>query len=152
MSSEFKKGSPESPPQLAIQNASETDVGDILSIQSQRVVTPEMVTEKPTVEEDGFLVYPISPLELTSLLQDTEHYVVKIAKQGHKTLGYLISYDMRRWEVIHPDWFSRLNATQNDKTLLRNERVLYGRHIAVDTHAISQNIGRALLDSTLQGG
>ncbi len=137
-------------PKPIIQNASEADVADILSTQSQKIIIPEAEAEKQTAEETGFLIYPISAEDLKSLLENNESCLIKVAKEENKTVGYLISYDMKEWEATHPDWFFRLNISDEDRTSLRNERVLYGRHIVVDEHTTTSGVGKELLDSILQ--
>ncbi len=135
---------------LNIQNASSKDIENILAIQSQKVIIPERKVERQEAEEGGFLVYPVSAEELAKILEDNENHIIKIAKESDKVAGYIISYDMVEWEKTHADWFSRLDASNEDRILLKNERVLYGRHIAVDEHATTSGVGKELLDSTLQ--
>ncbi|TSC73665.1 MAG: hypothetical protein G01um101444_486 [Parcubacteria group bacterium Gr01-1014_44] len=150
MNNELLKNNPEMSPRPSIQNASSEDAENILTIQSQKIIVPEQKAERQEAEEGGFLIYPVSAEELAQILEDNENHIIKIAKESDKVVGYIISYDMTEWEKTHTDWFSKLDASGEDKTSLRNEKVLYGRHIAVDEHATSSGVGKELLDSTLQ--
>ncbi len=151
MVNEFVKNGHEIISEPQVENAAQADIDAISSIQSERLIIPETNLDKSKTEEGGFLVYPISNEELEELIRDGMSHMVKVAKLENKTVGYIISYDMKAWEAIHPDWFSRLQATTEEKTLLKNQPVLYGRHIAVDQHVnTSSKIGQKLLNATLE--
>jgi GNAT superfamily N-acetyltransferase len=150
MSSEFLKNSQEIVPRPIIEDASVEDIENILTIQSQKIIIPEEEMAKPGVEESGFLVYPITNEELGEVVIDKENYIVKVAKENERTIGYIISYDMAEWEATHPNWFSRFKTTADYKELLKKRKVLYGRHIAVDENISTPGVGKDLLDFTLQ--
>lgn len=137
-------------PKVTVADASEIDIEDILSIQSQRIIIPEADVKKQNLEKTGFLIYPTSADDLKRMLEDDRNHLIKVAKEKNKTVGYLISYDMKQWELLHPDWFSRLCASEDDKKLIKDEKGLYGRHVAVDEHVNISDVGKELLDSTLQ--
>ena len=150
MGSEFLKNNPEISLELSIQNASDEDVEGILTVQSQKIIIPELVkgAEKQELEENGFLVYPISAKEFKGIIEDNTNHIIHVAKEKDRVAGYIASYDMAKWEATHPDWFFRFDAAEEYKELLKKRKVLYGRHIAVDENISA--VGKDLLDSTLQ--
>lgn len=148
MSDECSKNNTEIPPRQIIQNATQEDIEKILAIQAQKIIIPE--NKEQEVEGGGFLVYPISAEELERALKADEKHVIKIAKEGDSVIGYIISYDLTEWTTTHPDWFSKFNATEDYREKLKERKVLYGRHIAVDEDISIPGVGKELLDSTLQ--
>jgi GNAT superfamily N-acetyltransferase len=133
-----------------IQGASIENTEAILDIQSQKIIIPEEEVENIEAQQNGFLVYPILDDELKEVIKDRENNIVKIAKAEGNTIGYIISYDIRKWIATHPDWFSRFSPSNESKTLSQNEKILYGRHIAVDEKYMKTGVSKALLNSTLQ--
>lgn len=131
-----------------VENASSADIEAILSVQAQKVTEPE--TANTALAESGFLVYPVSADELSEVLADGENHLLKVAREGCAITGYLLSYDMKKWETIHPGWISNLEIADSDREMLKKEKTLYGRHIAVAEQPVSAGTGKQLLDSTLQ--
>jgi len=131
-----------------IENASQKDVEEILAIQSQKVITPEKEIENKKIEEEGFLVYPISAEDLGKLFENKEKHIVKVARTENKIVGYIICYDLEEWKLAHTDWLSSLDVADEDKAFLKSKKILYGRHIAVDVAGAS--VGAGLLDVTFQ--
>ncbi|MDP1689398.1 MAG: GNAT family N-acetyltransferase [bacterium] len=148
MSGEFSKNSTEISSGQIVQNATIEDIENILTIQAQKIIIPKKEEQK--AEDSGFLVYPIFAEELERALKDGENHVIKVAKEEGKVIGYIISYDLTEWTKTHPGWLSNFNTTEEYKEKLKERKVLYGRHIAVDKDISTSGVGKELLDSTLQ--
>lgn len=150
MNGEIIQHNPEIPSEPEIREASVEDVDRILAIQSEKLIVPEDEASAQHAKDNGFLVYALSAEELRGIIEDSESHIIKVAREGNQIVGYIISYDMQEWQELHPDWFSRLNAGENDKDDLSRDKVMYGRHIAVSDDALSPGLGRKLLTSTLE--
>ena len=135
-----------------IHDASHRDVGDILAIQSQKIVVPEALERGTCIEQDGFLVYPVSDQDLRQLIANPAEHIIKVAQGGGIIAGYIISYDMRQWQMLRPDWLARARIEANHVAFFQAKKMLYGRHIAIDDHTTIGSVGRDLLNATLQEG
>ncbi len=150
MNEENLANKPELLQEVVIENASEKDAEEIWEIQSQKIIVPEQVVEKEKFEHSGFLVYSLSTQELKQILSDKENHIIKVAKRGGNIVGYIISYDMIEWIKTHHDWFDRFKSQEEQKRFIQQNKVLYGRHIAIKNDINNIGISKNLLSSTFE--
>lgn len=131
---------------VKIDNATEEDIEGMFSVQRSRIVKPE--EESVELGGKGFLVYEISRDEFKELLTDTENHLVKVAKDDNGVAGYLVSYTLKQWCELHLGWLDGMVTLDEIKDLLKTNKVMYGRHIAVREDS-PKGVGGQLLDETL---
>ncbi|OHB24286.1 MAG: hypothetical protein A2542_01175 [Parcubacteria group bacterium RIFOXYD2_FULL_52_8] len=116
-----------------------------------KVVVPEVVTNLERASEEGFLVYRASEEEIRKALADSKQHIIKVSEHDDVVTGYFFAYDVKEWQRKKPEWRDSITISQENASLL-NARILYGRHIAVDTKYAGQGTGTTLLEAVGEEG
>jgi len=132
------------PEEIKIALAKLEDIEGILAIHDE-VFLPNR--KKDELEEKGFLLSPINAEELKTAIQDTDNFIVLVAKKENKIIGHVLAYDLNMWRKLKPKWDEKIEPRDNYDQILKL-KVIHLRHIARKDTA--KGAGHQLLEYLLQ--
>lgn len=112
-----------------IRRAKAADIHGILSVQSKCHISAKRNASKSELEASGYLVYKASARHLASCIKG-KRCIVLVARKNGKVSGYALTYPMKEWLRIKPDWMGMAILRPKARALIENRRALYFRHIA----------------------
>ncbi|MCU0652791.1 MAG: hypothetical protein MUD10_00840 [Candidatus Pacebacteria bacterium] len=116
---------------IEVGKASLDDVPGILAVQKENLVpsADQNALKLGELAHKGFLLHPLGSQELEEAFADPDNLVL-VAKNGGCVCGYAITLDLLNWKKIQPAWEGSVVAPSEAKRFLRENKVLYLRHIA----------------------
>ncbi|MFA5023006.1 MAG: GNAT family N-acetyltransferase, partial [Candidatus Paceibacterota bacterium] len=136
-------------PQITpVMEAQPEDINGILEVQNGLLHTNNEELDR------GFLWYPVEAKELGEIIANPNNHFLAVAKEGDEVIGYTLAYDLKEWQRHKPEWFGLLDVSEEIKERIKNEKVFYGRHIAVANQraGIGSNLNRALQQAARDHG
>ena len=111
---------------MMITCANKKDIEGILEVQESLLL--RNLDNKPSSGQ-GFLVYPVNSKQLLEVLKNPRDMVL-CAKQDNDVVGYILAYDLNNWMIFKTDWIEKIKVSPKIKTSIKNDKVVYLRHIA----------------------
>lgn len=117
-----------------------SEINSILEIQ-ELVLLKNNISKEKHISEEGFIVNKISYEDIhNSIEQNKKSYFIIVARNDtNKIIGYFFGYDMEYFIKNNPNW---LKETNTNYQIVKNKKVLYGKHIA--TNRSIKGIGQTL--------
>lgn len=134
--------------QIKIEPAKTKNIDGILSVQQENLVLSDKQMKDPKMAKQGFLVHALKSNELKDIIQDTKNHILLIAKKENEIYGYMLSYNLKKWKKLKPNWIKDIIIPKETKQIIDDKKVLYLRHIARKKNA--KGCGNRLLTSTIE--
>jgi len=118
-----------------VDKMSNSDIDGVLSLLQESLLPNEISdSEREKLMTKGFIVYPVDKNDLSEAIIDEENHISLVAHDNkNNVLGYVLAYDLNTWRKHKVEWEDRIDAPDEIKSLLADNKVLYFRHIVAKT-------------------
>lgn len=116
---------------VSVDKMSNSDIDGVLSLLQESLL-PDKISdsEREKLMMKGFIVYPVDKNNLSEVIADEENHISLVARgNNNNMLGYVLAYDLNIWRRHKAGWDARIDAPDEIKSLLTDNKVLYLRHI-----------------------
>lgn len=139
-------------PKAIIGFPTKEDIKQILDVQNSRLLKNQD-PEDPATKESGFLINEIDQTNLEHAIDHNQKESLLITAKNveGKIVGYFLAYDMEYFLQENPNW---LQETGFDRSLLTENKVLYGKHVASDKSipGVGRELDRKLFELAKERG